>query len=87
VRIFVSTITQKQSKMKLVKTSDRITQVKQGNKILFEVIANRKLTRFSGVKSGLGIVLECKSIDECVGKTLNKLNIINEDFKNRLITL
>lgn len=73
--------------MKLVKKSERITQVKEGNKILFEVIANRKLTRFSGVKSGLGIVLECKSIEECIEKTSEKLNIINEDFLNRLVTI
>ena len=73
--------------MKLVKTSERITQVKEGNKVLFEVIANRKCTRFNGVKSGLGIVLECKTIEECIDKTMSKLNFINEDFKNRLVSL
>ena len=73
--------------MKLVKTSERITQVKEGNKVLFEVIANRKCTRFNGFKSGLGIVLECKTIEECVDRTMSKLNFINEDFKNRLVSL
>ncbi len=73
--------------MKIVKATERITQVKEGNKILFEVIANRKLTRFNGVKSGLAVVLECKSIEECIEKTMNKLNFINEDFKQRLISL
>ena len=73
--------------MKLVKTSERITQVKEGNKVLFEVIANRKCTRFNGVKSGLCIVLECKTIEECIDKTMSKLNFINEDFKNRLVSL
>lgn len=73
--------------MKLVKTSERITQVKEGNKVLFEVVANRKCTRFNGVKSGLYIVLECKTIEECIDKTMSKLNFINEDFKNRLVSL
>ena len=73
--------------MTLVKTSERITKVKEGKKVLFEIISNRKGTRFSGVKNGLAIVLECKSIEECIDKTFDKLNIINEDFKNRLITV
>ncbi len=73
--------------MKLVKKSERITQVKEGNKILFEILANRKATRFSSFKSGLGIAIECKSIEECIEKTSEKLNFINEDFLNRLVTI
>ncbi len=73
--------------MKLVKSTERITKVKEGKKVLFEIISNRKGTRFSGVKNGLAIVLECKSIDECLIKTLDKLNIINKDFQNRLATV
>ena len=73
--------------MKLVKSNERITKVKEGRKVLFDIISNRKGTRYSGVKDGLAIVLECKSIDECLIKTLDKLNIINKDFKNRLVTV
>ena len=38
-------------------------------------------------KGGWGIVSYCNSFEECIERTFEKLHIINEDFKNRLITL
>jgi hypothetical protein len=73
--------------MKIVSVSERVTQVKEDNKIMFEVISNRKKTKFNGVKNGLGIVLDCDSIEECIEETISRLNHINEDFKKRIINI
>ena len=73
--------------MKLVKVSERLTQLKEGNKIVFEVITNRNKTKYHSFKRGLGIVNDCESFDECVEKTFERIGMINEDFLNRLVSL
>ena len=46
------------------------------------------MVRFHSMyKGGFGIVPDCNSFEECIERTFEKLHIINEDFKNRLITL
>tara|TARA_R100001594_G_scaffold75016_1_gene109764 strand:+ start:385 stop:630 length:246 start_codon:yes stop_codon:yes gene_type:complete len=78
----------KTNKMKLVKEHSRLTQVKEGNRIVFKVLESRNGKRFHSMyKGGFGIVPDCNSFEECIEKTFKKLHIINEDFKNRLITL
>jgi hypothetical protein len=74
--------------MKLVKEHSRLTQIKKGNKIIFKVLQSKSGKNFHSMcKSGLGIVSYCNSFEECIERTFEKLHIINEDFKNRLITL
>ena len=73
--------------MKLVKIHKRLVQLKEGNRIVFEILISRSGKRFNSFKNGLGIVSECKSINECIEQTFNRMNMINEDFKKRLISL
>jgi hypothetical protein len=74
--------------MKLVKEHKRLTQVKNGNRILFKVLESRDGKKFHSMyKGGFGIIPDCKSFEDCIERTFERLHIINEDFKNRLITL
>jgi|TARA_R110001632_G_scaffold59192_1_gene143939 hypothetical protein len=74
--------------MKLVKEHSRLTQIKEGNKIIFKVLQSKSGKNFHSMyKGGWGIVSYCNSFEECIERTFEKLHIINEDFKNRLITL
>jgi hypothetical protein len=80
-------LTKNKGKMKLIKKHSRLLQLKEGNRIIFEILISRSGNRFNSFKNGLGIVSESKSIDECIDQTFSKINMINEDFKKRLITL
>ena len=73
--------------MKLIKKHERLLQLKEGRKIIFEILISKCGKKFHSFQRGLGIVSDSKSIDECINKTSEKINFINEDFKKRLISL
>ena len=71
--------------MKLTENKHGVLQLKEGRKIIFE-ISNRK-GKFNSFKNGLGICTGRTSLSQCVIDTFESINYMNEDFKNRLITL
>jgi len=73
--------------MKLIKKHKRLIQLKEGNKIIFEILISRSGKRFNSFKNGLGIVHECISLEDCIDKTFDRMNMINIQFKKRLITI
>ena len=73
--------------MKLVKKSERLTQVKEGRKIVFEILVSRDKKKFHSFKNGLGLVNDCTSMDECIKKTFDRIGMINEDFLKRLVSI
>jgi hypothetical protein len=78
--------------LKIITKNERLTEVKKGNKIIFSILKSRPkkdglITFNSFDKTMLGIVSDRKSFDECLNDTFNKLNIMNEDFKTRLISI
>lgn len=73
--------------MKLIQKHSRLLQLKKGNKIIFEILISRNGKKFNSFQRGLGIVSECKSLDECIEKTFERIDMMNEDFKKRIITI
>jgi len=70
-----------------IKTDGRLTKIKQGRKVIFEVMQSRNGKKFHSFKSGLGLVLDSLSLEDCIEESFNRIGIINEDFKNRLISI
>ena len=71
-----------------IKKSERLTQVKINNKIVFEILTSKCGKKFHSLyKSGLGIVSNCTSFNECIEMTFDRLEMINDDFKKRLIQI
>ena len=70
-----------------IKTDGRLTKVKQGRKVIFEVMQSRNGKTFNSFRSGLGLVLDCESLEDCIEESFNRIGMINEDFKNRLISI
>ena len=73
--------------MKLTEKHSRLLQLKQDNKIVFEILISRSGKRFNSFKNGLGICNESKSLSECIINTFEKIDFMNNDFKTRLVTL
>ena len=78
--------------LKIITKNERLTEVKKGNKIIFSILKSRPrkdglITFNSFDKTMLGIVSDRKSFDECLNDTFTKLNIMNEDFRTRLISI
>lgn len=71
--------------MKLIENRNGILQLKQGSKIIFKVIYRKG--KYNSLRSGLGICTGCLSLSECVSKTLDKIDYMNNDFKKRLVSL
>jgi len=70
-----------------IKTDGRLTKIKQGRKVIFEVMQSRNGKKFNSFKSGLGLVLDSLSLEDCIEESFNRIGMINEDFKNRLISI
>ena len=70
-----------------IKTEGRLTKIKQGRKVIFEVMQSRNGKKFNSFKSGLGLVLDSLSLEDCIEESFNRIGMINEDFKNRLISI
>ena len=70
-----------------IKTEGRLTKIKQGRKVIFEVMQSRNGEKFHSFKSGLGLVLDSLSLEDCIEESFNRIGMINEDFKNRLISI
>jgi len=70
--------------MKLVKEHSTLTQVKQGNRIVFKVLESNSREygkRFHSMTNRrVALVCDCNSFKECIEKTFKKLHIVNEDF-------
>ena len=73
--------------MKIVQKHARLTQVKNGNKIVFEIMHSRCQTRFHSFQHGLDVVLDCKSIEECIERTFAKIDYLNAELVKRMISL
>ena len=73
--------------MKLIEKHSRKLQLKKGNKIIFEILISKSGKRFHSFQRGLGIVSECKSVDECIEKTFERFEMMNKDFQSRMITI
>lgn len=73
------------SHMKLVQKTNRLTQVKQGRKVIFEILQTRN-GKFTGFEyRGLGLISDCETVDECVAQCITKKQHLIEDFKKRLV--
>jgi hypothetical protein len=73
--------------MKLIQKNKRLYQLKKGNKIMFNILSSKCGTRFNSFQNNLGIVVDSKSIDDCVKETFSRINIMNVEFEKRLIKL
>lgn len=75
--------------MKLVKKHKRLLQLKEGNRIVFEILISngRHGKTYGSFKNGLGIFCDAKSISECIEETFKRQGIMDVEFKKRLITI
>ena len=70
-----------------VKTEGRFTKVTEGRKVIFEIMQSRKGNKFHSFRSGLGLVTDSLSLEDCLEQTFKTIGVINKDFKNRLISI
>lgn len=71
--------------MKLVQKTDRLTQVKQGRKVIFEIMQTRN-GMFTGFEyRGLALISDCETIEQCVNQCIAKKQYLIEEFKKRLV--
>ena len=73
------------SHMKLVQKTTRLTQIKQGRKVIFEIMQTRN-GKFTGFEyRGLALASDCDTVDDCMNKCIEKKQHLIEEFKNRLV--
>ena len=70
--------------IKLIKKNDRLTQLKKGRKVVFEILQSRK-SEFTSFQHGLAIVTDCETLEQCLQATEKRLQFLNAEFKNRLV--
>ena len=75
---------QNNTTMKLIKKNDRLTQLKKGRKVVFEILQSRK-SKFTSFQHGLAIVTDCETLEQCLQATKKRLQFLNAEFKNRLV--
>ena len=73
--------------MKLIQKHSRLLQIKEGNKIIFEILLSRKKDKFNSFKHGLGICSDCQSLSECIENTFNKIEYMNKELAKRLVVI
>ena len=77
---------QNENTMKLIQKHSRLTQVKEGRKVLFEILETRS-GKFNSLQNNLGLVSDCDSIEECIDLTIEKVAFLKTAFSNMLIKL
>lgn len=73
--------------MKIIQKHKRLYQVKEGRKILFEILVSKDGKRFHSFKDDLGIVSDRNNIEECINDTFKEQKIRLEGLKKRWIQL
>jgi len=77
--------------MKLIQKNKRTLQLKEGNKIIFNIhisdYEGQEKLYYSYTKGGVGIVADCKNLDECIDETFKRIDMMNTEFKKKLITV
>ena len=82
--LYTMTNAQNNTTMKLIKKNDRLTQLKKGRKVVFEILQSRK-SKFTSFQHGLAIVTDCETLEQCLQATEKRLQFLNAEFKNRLV--
>lgn len=82
--LYTMTNAQNNTTMKLIKKNDRLTQLKKGRKVVFEILQSRN-SKFTSFQHGLAIVTDCETLEQCLQATEKRLQFLNAEFKNRLV--
>ena len=71
--------------MELIKKHSRLLQIKEGNKIIFEILISKSGNRFNSFQYGLGLCNERKSLSECIIDTFEKIDFLNNELNIEII--